>query len=358
MTGSIHIIEPTLEGEAGHCHSFIASLCRAAGPEPITVWCGRGAAIALPENVSIKRLFIRKLRRLQALWLYRKLLRTGERVLISTAGRTDLILLDLASCGGIPANTVYLYIHWFRPSRSKRVQLEKLARRHPELVILTPTASVCEEFLSAGFTRTRLVPYPITPREIHDSPAEDQGFRHLLFAGAARQDKGFSTVVDLVELLALKGAQIPVTLQTSAEHYDKLDESTRRDLVRLDVCRYPYLRRYAETLTQADYLGLFAGGICLQLYSRRDFADRISGVTLDALSAGCPVITMSGTWIARTVAEFDAGLVLDAPDPERVLSAVTTLLEQYPTYRHNALKAGRELQLRHNAGYLMHELTA
>ncbi|GFE62572.1 hypothetical protein [Geobacter sp. AOG2] len=356
MADRLHIIEPTLTGEAGHCFSFVSSLINAAGDAPLTVWCGRSAEVTFPATVRVNRFFLRKIRRLQALWLYRKLLKGHERIFVPTAGRTDLVLLDLAASGQIAPGRVYVYIHWFRPSPGKRAQLEKLARRQPEIVILAPTASVCEELRSVGFNRTRLAPYPITPCEAAACATAAQGFSHLLFAGAARQDKGFPAVVDLVELLHARGDSLPVTLQTSAEHYDKYDDATRQAIGRLEGCGYPHVRRVAETLTQADYQGLFAGAICLQLYSQQDFRDRISGVTLDALTGGSPVITLTDTWMARIVTRYDAGLAIDTTEPERVYQAVTQVMADYDRYRDNALKAGRELQMHNSAEHLFHEL--
>lgn len=358
MRETLHIVEPTLEGEAGHCYSFVASLCQTAGNYPLTVWCGRKAKLRLPLGIGIKRLFFRRLRRLQSLWLYHTLLRQPGRIFVSTAGRTDLILLDLASRGMIAPGKVFLYIHWFRSSSRKCRQLKKLADRQPGIIILTPTATVFDEFRAAGFSNTRHVPYPIThlkPDDISKGPLE---FRHLLFAGAARRDKGFSGVVDLIALLAHTGQSIPVSLQTSAAHYAKFDESTMRDLARLDTIVYPFLNRYAETLRHDEYRNSFHGAICLQLYSQQDFADRISGVTLDAFSSGCPVVTLSGTWMARIVAEFDAGAVIETPDPEVVLNAVRRIMDRYEYYCANALTGGRELQKRNSAEYLFHELTA
>ncbi|MFA7061411.1 MAG: hypothetical protein WC156_11410 [Pedobacter sp.] len=358
MAENLNIIEPTLTSEAGHCYSFISSLAHAANSTQLTLWCDRSADITLAANVQTKRYFLRKIRRLQSLWLYRKLLGTPERIFISTASRTDLILLDIASSGRIAANKVYVYIHWFKPSQRKLIQLAKLARRQPEIVIFTPTDSVGKEFECAGFKHVRLVPYPITPLNNNISESGSHAFKYLLFAGAARQDKGFSAVVDLVQLLESKGTAIPVTLQTSAEHYEKYDEVTRSDIGRLERCDYLHVKRVSETLPQDSYLDLFAGAICLQLYSQKDFADRISGVTLDALSMGSPVVTLSGTWIARVVSEFDAGLVLESSAPDRVLDAVTRIMSHYEQYRSRALEAGRELQKRNSAEFLFRELMA
>src|SRR5450631_3066176 len=280
MSEHIHIIEPTLEDEAGHCYSFVSTLCNAAHGIHISLWCGHKANIRLPAKIDVKRYFFRKIRKIQFFWLSRSLLKKPGRIFVSTATRTDLYLLNLASIGTIPPDKAFFYVHWFKPSSTKRQQLKKLAARQPNIVILAPTVSVCEEFHAAGFARTRHVPYPITPLTSGAMSEVEQGFRHVVFAGAARCDKGFSDVVAFVELLAATGRNIPVSMQTSAQHYDKMDEDTSVSLARLEWLGYPHLKRYSDTLKHADYYALFSGAICLQLYSQQDFADRISGVTL------------------------------------------------------------------------------
>jgi len=358
MMEHLHIIEPTLENETGHCFSFVSTLCNAAHDVHISLWCGRKANVRLPPQIDIRHYFFRKIRKFQLYWLCRSLMKKPGRVFISTATRADIFLLSLATVGNIPPNKAFFYIHWFKPTPAKRQKLSRLAACQPEIVIFAPTASVCEEFRAAGFTHIKQVPYPITPLVSEMSSSGAQGFRHVVFAGAARCDKGFDNVVDFVELLAGAGRDIPVSLQTSGQHYDKIDEATSASLARLDRLEYPPLKCYSDTMPYADYCALLSGAICLQLYSQQDFADRVSGVTLDALSMGSPVVTLEGTWIARVVSEFDAGLVLESPAPDAVLAAVSQIMSDYAHYHNRAIEAGSELQKRNSADYLFRELTA
>lgn len=357
-TASLHIVEPTLVDSTGHCFSFLDSLCRAAGDYPITVWGAHESGVSFPGNVTVERFFHRRIRRLQAWWLYRALLRRPGRLFISTAGRSDLVLLDLASRDAIVPGKVLLYVHWFRASPAKERQLAKLAARQPEITILASTESVCAVFRAAGFRHTQHVPYPVSP--ITEAPMlnASQTFRHVLFAGAARRDKGFAEVVSFVDLLSRTNRNIPVSLQTSTQHYDKADKSIAASLERLETIEYPFLRRYYSTLGYADYSALFRGAICLQLYSRSDFADRISGITLDALSHGSPIVALSGTWMARVVEEFGAGLVVEEPTPDVLLDAVIKLMTSYEHYHRRAWEAGREVQKRHDANLLFRAVIA
>jgi hypothetical protein len=354
----LEIVEPTLADETGHCHSFLETLCGAA-PDPtrFRVWAARGASVPRLEalGVRLERHFHRRLRRPEEWLLLRRLLRAPGRVFVPTAARTDLMLLDWAARVPLPPSRAYAYVHWVRPDARKLAFFRRLARRQPELVVLGPTASVVDVFAQCGFARCAVVPYPGAAAGV---PSVAPGpFRHVLFAGAAREDKGFSHVVALVERLAARGEALPVTLQTSTEAHDRRDEATRGALTRLAAIRYPPLRVCPETLERAAYADLFRGAICLQPYDPREFADRVSGVTLDALQGGAPVVAVPGTWIARVVERFGAGAVATSPSPEHLHDALERVRADHARYQAQALQAGRALRAEHDGRHLLEALT-
>jgi hypothetical protein len=352
----INVIEPTLKDETGHCYSFIQSISLAAPTQQFRLWTAREFKGSFASaNLKVERWFSRRIRRLQAFFLYRRLLKEPGRILIATAGRTDLLLLDWAR-RRIPAGKVYLYFHWFRDSEKKRRLLQRIAERHPSLVILGPTRSVVSTFTECGFKNTLITPYPITPVE-RGALRPVHAFRYLLFAGAARKDKGFHLLADFIVHCADCQAEVPVTIQTSSAHYDKYDAETTLALKAIRAADYPHLTEVTGTLFQAQYLDLFPGAICIQLYDRADFVDRISGITLDALSNGAPIVTLSGTWIADMVKRFDAGIVLEEPESESILAAVRQIAASYDSYRERAYAAGEMLQVENDAGHLVRILT-
>lgn len=350
MPEIINVVEPTLMSEAGHCYSFISALCR-AGDESRTLclWISRHAKLTFTgKNIHVRKYFFRKIRRLQSYFLYKKLLTMPGKLFVSTAGHTDLFLVDWASRGVVPPEKVYFYFHWFNVNDKKLASLKELARKQPNLKILGPMPSVVRAFQDAGFTNAHVVPYPISKQDVNHQ-AEPDKFRHLLYAGAARQDKGFSHVVDLIAYLHERGLQIPVMLQTSPDHFGKYDATTQADIQRLRAIAYPHLRLCPETLSTSEYADLFAGAICLQLYDLSGFSDKVSGVTLDAFSAGCPIVATAGTWTARTAQRFDAGVILDDVSPPQVLSAVQHVIAEYARYNKQARAAGKTLQEENSA---------
>jgi len=335
----IQVVEPTLEGYSGHCHSLVTSLCHALDGVPIDLWSAKGSeGMDFGSQVEIHPRFRRRIRVLQTLLLYRRLLRSGAPIVVTTARRSDLVSFNLVASGEIAPDRVFLYFHWLRDTPAKLRSLRKLAQRQPHIMIFGTTASVVDLFKRCGFTRVGLLPYPSPPASAGGGPAP---FRQLLYAGAARRDKGFSLIVDLVELLAREGARIPITVQISADHYGKYDAQTRSDIARLHAVGYAPLRLTPQTLTPQAYAALFRGSICLQPYDRDEFRDRVSGVTLDALAHACPIVATAGTWSAELIKSFGAGVTLDVHNAASLLEAARKIERDYAVFEAAACSAGQ-----------------
>ena len=355
---TIHVVEPTLVSETGHCYSFINSLCQASRDVHLNLWVNRAASVSFNNtNVQITQHFNRRIRRLQCYFLYKKLLRSTGKLFISTASISDLMLLNWAARGRVERNKAYLYFHWLNMSEQKFSYLKNLAQSQPNFILLAPTPTIVKVFVEAGFDNAHIIPYPISTQNLANV-VEHKEFSGLLYAGAARQDKGISHVVDFLEYMNNLGLKIPFKLQNSANHHGEYDAATKADMQRLDKLNYPYLQCVSETLDVKQYANQFAGMICIQLYDSILFADRISGVTLDALSAGCPIVTTAGSWIARMVQRFDAGVVVDSAAPQSVLAAIETIVAHYAQYQQNASEAGVVLQHENNAEILYKALAS
>lgn len=352
----LHIIEPTLQDCTGHCHSFIASICSVSSGYPLHLWVSENANLPEFEGAAtFHRHFKRRWRKLQAFALYKLLLRESGTIFISTASRLDVMFLNWGARGTIPPGKVTLYFHWIRSSSSKKRFFSKIALLQPNICFITPTESVASFFRECGISNVTVIPYPV---ELSNSSPHNGaiGFKYLLYAGAARQDKGFGFIVDFVEYLVTKYSCIPIQIQVSPEHYGKLEESVVVDIHRLQSVLYQWLKLCTETLTVDDYKALFNGAICIQLYNQKDFADRVSGVTLDAMSAGAPVITLNGTWIARLVQRYDAGIVVDNTFPETIEAAAQQIIANYDVYSDRAFRTGQVIIKEHDAGFLFSAL--
>lgn len=335
----LEIVEPTLVSEAGHCAALFASLQHAAPGLPYRLWIDRRARVPGIERqgVPLQRFFSRRWRKLQALWLYRRLLKSGAPILVPTATWFDLRALDLASPGPIAGQRAFLYFHKWRASPRRAAALQALARRQPRLQLFGTSPMIVQALRKAGFTQVEeIAPVLGVPQQQAPVP-----FRALLSAGAARADKGFAHIVDLVEHLAAAGADLPIVVQTSGDHYGRHDEPTRLALQRLRRSGYRHLTDLADTLDAGRYQQLFAGAICLQPYAPDAYCDKMSSVTFDALRHGAPIVTTAGTTMATLVERTGAGLVVAQPAAPELLRACRAMVEQYAQYSERAWQAGQ-----------------
>ena len=255
----------------------------------------------------------------QMLFLLRRLLRRPGPIVVTTARRSDLALVDLAASGRVPPDRVFLYFHWFRetpaqalvPAADGRAAAGHRDPRHDRQRGRRVPPLRLRERRAAALSRAR------AGAETATVP-----FRRLLYAGAARQDKGFGIVVDLVELLAARKEDIPIAVQITADHYGKYDAATRADIARLEAV--------ALSVAHADPRDALAGGV------RREFPGQHLPAAVrsrrvprprqrrDARCAGarCPIVATAGTWSAALIEPFGAGIALADPDAESLYAAV------------------------------------
>ena len=354
----LHIIEPTLVDSAGHCLSLVHALAQAAvqidADADLTIWAGQGAAASLWSGPGrFVPHFERRWRKAQAWALYRRLLRGPGRLLVSTAGSIDLLMADWAATGRIAPHTFHAFVHWLNPKPGRERRLAALARRQPDLEVLVPTAAVAEVFRRCGF-RTTQVPYPLP---VEGPTAAQAGqvtpFRTLLVAGGARIDKGIDRVADLVDALSGLGRRWPIVVQSSFESRQGDDAALARQLERLRSARAEDLVLRDDTPDAAAYRAMFEGAVVLQPYRAEDFRDRVSGVTLDALAAAAPVVVTAGTWMARLVERFGAGVATDDLSPAGLARAIDTVLADHAGFSRRALEASTTLRREHSAVALM-----
>ena len=354
----MHIIEPTLKDQTGHCFTLVNDLLsvKVVPQNEFHLWINRNAELLFERNNNVieHRYFSRRLRRLQALWLYKRLIKEKQPFFISTSTSTDLLLifwaLNLSKQSEHNLNLIKLYVHWLYRSSRRIKRLKKIAQHYSQLSIACPTKTVKTILQEVGFTNVELIPYPAASNvRAGQNNLAGQPFEKLLYAGAARIDKGFPLTVELVALLQQEGSDIPITLQCSPTHKEKHTHEIQAALNRLQEIAYPYIEIKSETLSNNEYQQLFNSAIVLQPYQRDLFADRVSGVSLDALKAGCPLVVPVDTWMARLVNRYQAGIVVEqATDVQAWLAAIKKVIADWPAYANNASQAAQTLRDEHS----------
>lgn len=347
----LHLIEPTLADQTGHCHGYIQSLIEANQIFGLTlhVWLDRRGEHLYSGMPMIHShgYFSRRLRQVKKWWCLRALIKSQKNIFIPTAGRTDLIYLNNLLNNHSYSGKIFLNFHQFKTTNKKVKLVKRMAVAHPELIIVAPTVGLLDIFKKSGFLRCEHVPCPTyAPRLMQDSKSVQ--FEKVIFAGAARADKGFPEVVRFIEFMEKRLPSICFEIQISPPHSGRYDKSSEISVSRLKNIGYKNLIVHEKTLELERYQNLFINSICLLIYDADSYRNKFSGVTLDAFYAGCPVISVASTWAGDATERFKAGIAITDRSPESIFNAFTTIRENYHYYCANAKHAGELLRKEHD----------
>lgn len=351
---NLHLIEPTLQDYTGHCHSYINALLEAFQKNPkdypftFTTWVGRKAKnLMFADKKNVRYFFIYKIRKLQQVYLYYRLIKQNQNLFIPTSGSFDLkLLIALLNKNKAYNGKLFLHFHQIRPTKD-RTPLIKKCQQHPQIILLTTTDKLTNQLKSMGAPSAYTLPCPGFCSIKKDVTKTSTATVKLLYTGAARDDKGFPEVVGLVDYMATTNQLIPIHIQAPAPHNNRFDKRTENALDTLKAINYSALTIGNYSLDQTQYLALFQNAICLLIYDPVEYATKFSGVTLEAIYRQCPIITVAGTWIADVVAQFQAGIIVDNRDPKTVFDAVKKIMRHYQHYQANTQKAANVLQEQH-----------
>ena len=355
----LHLVEPTLSGLAGYEYGYVSSLISANIDFgfKINVWLNRSVDHKNVLNrlvninkkpVTVVKYFFRAMRQIQKIVLYYKFLRANQPFYVCTAGLIDLLICEYLykifrfknSCC-----LAFFHFHQFNKKPSKLQRLAKFSNiAKLNFKIFTTTDHLTQIFTAAGFHNCKTIACPGFPPQVIPDNIKYM-FNKVLYAGVARQDKGFSLVVDTIEYLRIHNNNLPCSVQVSAPGVKKFDPVTAAAVVKLQQLANQYynIKLYRGPLIANQYQELFAGAICLLVYNQSQYADKFSGVGLDAFYAGCPVITVADTWMATMVLKFNAGIILTEPTPAKVAIAVTQIVDKYQIYHTNAKQVAKYL---------------
>lgn len=349
----LNIIEPTLYNFAGHGYSYVSQVAKAASEMGHTthVWLdNRGKDILRDIKVSTHPWFYRKLRQVQKIALYYRLIRKKQCIYVCTSELWDIKILSSISKLIDPNSNIICHFHQFKQKKKKIIALKSIAKNSPNICIFTPTTRLSSIFEKAGFTKVKTVPCPSYPPLEQSKLSSSNNDPVAIFAGAARDDKGFSKIVNAISLSQqqLKN-DIKFKIQASKPNSNRYDEKTQTALEKLwSLPKSTKIKIVSETLNQREYQDFFKGSIALLLYDQSSYSNKFSGVMLDAVYANCPVITTKNTWMADVTEKYNIGITLEDHSPESIISAIQKIKSNYNFYIEKTEAAKESLQADHD----------
>lgn len=267
----------------------------------------------------------------------------GARVLVMTATGKHALALSIGPVERDRLEQIDLLFHW--PVR--RVA-DRLMHRAAHAVrrrarALATTETIAEDLRRLGWARVRRIDYPV----IAPPRPEAAPFRHVLMAGALRFNKGLAVLAELVERWSRDGETNPLLLQSSTKYAHGHGRREAPLLRRIEAAGYPHLAEQDGGLDRDRYLANFRGAITLAAYDPATFAGQVSGVALDALLSGSPIVASEGTEPAELVREFGAGEAVPFGDVEAIDQAIAGIVDRWQHFGSRALAAAGALADRH-----------
>lgn len=227
----------------------------------------------------------------------------------------------------------------------------------PNIRFFTDTDNLSHQYDALSSARFSTAPIPVNaakrPASARSKPI------NVTFLGDARNEKGFQHLPAIIDRLP-PSQTLRYTLQANfsagtgepdcAEARQRL---TGRPCV--DLLNGPF--------SQSDYAALLADAdVVILPYDAEAYRSRSSGIFVEALANGAPVVVTAGTWMAQQLHALEAegwtvGRIVQ-PNAEDMAEGLRQVIEQLDKYRTSAAGLASSWTARHSANALFTELAA
>ncbi|WP_343061195.1 glycosyltransferase [Novosphingobium flavum] len=210
----------------------------------------------------------------------------------------------------------------------------KLAREYGLLCGLVPEV----------YPSPRIAPFPNQPRP-PKAPGEPLVFSCL---GPARFEKGIDLLQEAIKLCLARGLPRPVrfVIQWNQPIVDAQGQPYLPDPALLAD---PHVEFVTEPMDSAAYDAAIAATDCMLLPYRRDaYFARISGVAVEAATAGIPVLYTTDTWTADLIEEVGAGIGTADGDIAALAEGIMAMIERYDAVQESAMERRSAAQAAHS----------
>ena len=226
------------------------------------------------------------------------------------------------------------------------------------VVFATDSARLADEYRQLSGLTPVVFPSPRVAPPAAASPVARDPSAPLRFAclGPARFEKGIDVLQQAIALYLADAAAPPArfAIQWPSGIEDADGAPYPPDAALTASGRVEFL---TAPLDSAQYDALLASTDCMVLpYRRSSYFARISGVAVEAVTGGIPVISTRDTWTADLVAKSGAGIAVDDGDAVGLAAAMADLARDYPRWRGAAEAARAGAQAAHSGGEFLEKL--
>lgn len=224
--------------------------------------------------------------------------------------------------------------------------------RHPRLHLMHATAQIAQEFVRDWDLSLPVLEHPSTTfadaeaKVLAETPiqprAGDAGQpMRVLFPGGAREEKGFVLSIGACDLLR----DVPELELSLRARLDKgSGAKLKRDFKAFDRTGIEIID---QDLSDDEFITMMReADIVVIPYHAEAFRRRTSGILVDAMLLGKPVIVLQDTWLADIVSVERTGVCV-APEARALAEGVLTVARDFDAFARH-ITAARKTYLHHN----------
>lgn len=217
---------------------------------------------------------------------------------------------------------------------------------HPNLVLTVPTDTLASDLQELYGVELTVTPHPsptvsdtvfsLLQRNAVGMPVHSDKRVNVLFPSAPTVGKGSEFVIGAANYFAARRPDLRVTVR------DLRRQSTSAQVAALYDTLDSRVEKLTGLLSNEEFLHVFLSADVVVLpYTPDMFRYRNSGLLVDAIYCGKPVIVVKDTWLGNLVQRTGCGIVINEASADAIDAALTSIITALPQYQDRAKAAAR-----------------
>ena len=229
------------------------------------------------------------------------------------------------------------------------------------IILATDSDDLSRDYKVRTGLRFHVLPIPHIPVSVEKDFHFDRASKpiRLTYLGDARIEKGLDTLLGAIHLLdqAIRERRIEFVIQSSVFLATNGIGSVVEQLQKLESEHEFGVKLIREPMDTRSYYALLASSDVVVLpYRKAVYHSRTSGILVEAIAAGKPVIVSNGTWMASQVKQHGSGMIIEEDNASDLARAVQTVAAKIDELRDQAEQKAVAWRARHNADRLLDTL--
>ena len=290
----------------------------------------------------------------------------GDIVYMPTVLAAELRALEQLLARSAPARRLRwrLMLRYAPKARSVRAGLARAAgrlhrRRDADVRFFSDTERLCAAYQRLCKTPFRLLPVPVEAAPpLRAKPADVLVVGYL---GDSRDEKGFDLLPAVIAEVRRRrqDGRLKFLIQLNLNTLEG-DPGARMAMDALTASQGEDVELVEGPLSPDAYTALLRrSDIVLLPYRPHAYAERSSGILMEAITAGLPTVVTRGAWLEATIenaSQLSPAGVVAQPEPEALAKAIIEIADDWSRYAAGARQLRDALRFRYDPVDLVREV--